>query len=88
MAISKRRAVLEKKHGPINSFIMRGRLGMDNLFLGFAFVGALIIPLYFYFKDKKKKEALTRQRQKIVATVADVDIDDISPNFTSIDLKG
>ena len=37
---------------------MRGRLGVDNLFLGFAFLGVIIIPSYFYFRDKKKKEII------------------------------
>ena len=35
-------------YGMVLSTILRGRLGIDNFFLGFAIFGVFIIPTFFY----------------------------------------
>ena len=46
-----RREVMDLKHGTIKSKILRGKLGIDNLFIGFGLLGILLIPGYFYIKQ-------------------------------------
>ena len=65
---------------------MRGKLGIDNMFLGFAFLGAIIIPTYFHFRDKRKKAAIRKIREMKVAQLGELDMDELSPDFTAIDV--
>ena len=40
------------KYGIVKSAILRGRLGIDNFFIGFALLGVFIIPTFFYIRLK------------------------------------
>lgn len=41
---------MDLKHGVIKSKILRGKLGIDNLFIGFGILGIAMIPTFFYMK--------------------------------------
>lgn len=87
MAISKRNQIMDKKYGIIKSNILRGKLGIDNIFLGIAILGIFVIPSYFYFKDRKVKEKIAKFRKERLEQYPDLDLDEISLDFTPMNKK-
>lgn len=63
--------------------ILRGRLGVDVLFLGFAVTGMFLIPSYFYFKQREHKKYISEIKKTFEKDNKnrEIDIDETSLDF-------
>jgi len=74
-----------KLKGPnLWSFLKRGMIGVDAYFLGFAILGTLMIPLYYWRKQRKIREKI-RNREFI--PVAPHEVDEYSDELEEISLN-
>ena len=56
--------MMNLKYGIVKSSILRGRLGIDNFFIGFALFGVFLIPSFFYFWLKFANKNMDRLRME------------------------
>lgn len=82
-----------RKHGPILSALVRGKLGIDLFLIIFAVTGLVGIPTYFLFKQKRVKDFMRRTGISPIsvedldqAENRGIDIDDISKHVNYYDL--
>ena len=50
----KRNKYLERNFGPVASGIMKGKLGIDSLFLFFGITGIVLIPIFFFVQYQRR----------------------------------
>lgn len=72
---------MDRKLGVIGSSLLRGKLGIDTFIIGFSIFGCALIPTYFYFRDKKRKETMKLLREQYAKNG---DLDSMSLDFSTI----
>lgn len=81
-----------RKVGPIAEGLMTRKLGVDRFFLGFAVIGAFLIPVAIYLHQRTRKALVQRRLGKRPGEIEDLeefeeDIDDISGHVCYYDLE-
>lgn len=79
--LSRQRIAANRFFGPVLGQIMRGKLGIDNVFLAFGFLGLIAIPFYFSrkFTQRRKRMEELPLRSK--------DLDERSRDVTFFDVE-
>jgi hypothetical protein len=54
---------MDRKLGIYTSNLLRGKFGLDTFVIGFSIFGCVMIPTYFYFRDREKKATMKYLRE-------------------------
>lgn len=76
-----------RQFGEVGAAILRGKLGVDNLFLAFGITGMFLLPCYFYWKRQRHQKEITKLRTTYEGADKShpPDIDDTSFDFYAFD---
>ena len=77
----------ERDFGRVGTALLRGKLGIDTLFLAFGITGMFLLPAYFHLKRKRHQKEITtlRSTYEKPESLQSQDIDDTSFDLYSYD---